>query len=72
MVLILWQLQCTTQLENFCRGGIRKRVKKGIGNKNRSPIPIYVDSQNFSYLFSSIYQSLFTVVIQFAYKEPLF
>ncbi len=28
MVLILWQLQCTTQLENFRRGGIRKRVKK--------------------------------------------
>ncbi len=24
-----------------------KKGKKGIGNKNRSPIPIYVDSQKF-------------------------
>ena len=29
MVLILWQLLRTTQLENLCLGGIPKRVKKG-------------------------------------------
>ena len=52
MVLILWQLQCTTQLENFRRGGIRKKGKKGIGNKNRSPIPIYVDSQKIFLIYS--------------------